>query len=338
MKKINLILILSLLVITSQAQQNKTYLEYIEKYNQVAIREMNQYGIPASITLAQGLLESGAGRSELAKNSNNHFGIKCRKDWAGERVYHDDDAKGECFRKYKTVLDSYEDHSLFLAKGNRYASLFQLSRTDYKSWARGLKAAGYATDPAYANRLIKLIEDYNLHAYDLSETPSDNLAPKEDNKALAVVEENDKTAKKKVKSKNKKEKNAEINKVFSGKTYIAEITPYRIHPVQKINGVKSVVAVVGDTFESIASEFGLFEKELRKANELKYGSMPKDGDIVFLYKKKNKGKKGASYTVQEGETMYQISQKQGIKERKLYKINGLVFGSALNAGDVLKLR
>ncbi len=146
--------------------RNKQYEDYIKKYKDIAIREMKRYHIPASITLAQGLLESGAGRSTLARKSNNHFGIKCGSDWSGRTVRHDDDARNECFRAYKHAEESYEDHSKFLRNRPRYASLFKLKMTDYKGWARGLKKAGYATDPRYAQRLIDIIELYELHRYD----------------------------------------------------------------------------------------------------------------------------------------------------------------------------
>lgn len=146
--------------------QNKTYLSYIEKYKDEAIRQQKRYKIPASITLAQGLLESGAGNGKLARESNNHFGIKCHGVWNGEKVYHDDDEKGECFRKYDNPLQSYEDHSLFLTSRPRYSELFELEITDYKGWANGLKRCGYATDKAYASKLIGIIELYNLNHYD----------------------------------------------------------------------------------------------------------------------------------------------------------------------------
>ena len=150
-----------------QAQsRNKQYEEYIKKYRDLAVEEMKRYHIPASITLAQGLLESGAGQSELARKSNNHFGIKCGGDWRGKTVRHDDDARGECFRAYKHPKESYEDHSKFLVNRPRYASLFKLQITDYKGWARGLKKAGYATNPRYADQLIGIIELYDLHKYD----------------------------------------------------------------------------------------------------------------------------------------------------------------------------
>ena len=149
----------------SAAAQNQQYVKYIEQYKSLAVDQMKKYNIPASITLAQALLESGAGQSELARNSNNHFGIKCH-DWAGRKVYRDDDTRDDCFRVYKSVRDSYEDHSIFLSSHQRYAGLFRLKPTDYVGWARGLKMAGYATNPAYADRLINIIESYNLDRLD----------------------------------------------------------------------------------------------------------------------------------------------------------------------------
>ena len=167
MKKLKLLLILIISCLTLQAQtRNKQYEDYIKKYRELAVEEMKKYHIPASITLAQGLLESGAGQSTLARKSNNHFGIKCGGDWTGKTVSHDDDARGECFRAYKHPKESYEDHSKFLAGRSRYASLFKLKITDYKGWARGLKKAGYATNPRYADQLIGIIELYELHKYD----------------------------------------------------------------------------------------------------------------------------------------------------------------------------
>ena len=167
MKKLKLFLILIISCLTLQAQtRNKQYEDYIKKYRELAVEEMKKYHIPASITLAQGLLESGAGQSTLARKSNNHFGIKCGSDWRGKTVSHDDDARGECFRAYKHPKESYEDHSKFLAGRPRYASLFKLKITDYKGWARGLKKAGYATNPRYADQLIGIIELYELHKYD----------------------------------------------------------------------------------------------------------------------------------------------------------------------------
>jgi cytidylate kinase len=163
-----LIILLCLLLPTVLSAQRRTaaYLEYIDKYKDIAVEQMKEHRIPASITLAQGLLESGAGRSTLARKSNNHFGIKCGGGWTGSSVRHTDDAPNECFRAYRHARESYEDHSRFLVGGRRYASLFELEITDYRAWARGLKRAGYATDPSYANRLIQIIEDYELYKYD----------------------------------------------------------------------------------------------------------------------------------------------------------------------------
>lgn len=162
------ILLISLVWIGAGAKSKRlnSYHKYIQKYSDLAIQHQKKYRIPASITLAQGLLESGAGQSTLARRSNNHFGIKCHSDWRGGKVYHDDDLRGECFRKYKRVEDSYEDHSRFLAERSRYARLFKLNIKDYKGWAKGLQKCGYATDRAYANKLIKVIEDYELYRFD----------------------------------------------------------------------------------------------------------------------------------------------------------------------------
>lgn len=160
-----LLFIVSSLVLQAQTR-NRQYEAYIKQYRDIAVEEMKKYRIPASITLAQGLLESGAGQSSLARKSNNHFGIKCGSDWRGKTVRHDDDARRECFRAYKHPKDSYEDHSKFLANRPRYASLFKLKITDYKGWAKGLKKAGYATNPRYAQQLIDIIELYDLHKYD----------------------------------------------------------------------------------------------------------------------------------------------------------------------------
>lgn len=167
MKNLIFFFLLIVYCLVSQAQtRNKQYEDYIKKYRELAVDEMKKYHIPASITLAQGLLESGAGQSTLARKSNNHFGIKCGSDWNGKTVRHDDDARGECFRAYKHPKQSYEDHSKFLAGRPRYASLFKLKITDYKGWARGLKKAGYATNPRYADQLIDIIELYDLDKYD----------------------------------------------------------------------------------------------------------------------------------------------------------------------------
>lgn len=167
MKKYIFVTLLLFLALGLNAQQkNKVAEQYIKKYSHIAVANMREFGIPASVTMAQGLLESGNGQSELAKKSNNHFGIKCKKEWKGDKVYHDDDEEQECFRKYDSVEDSYADHAIFLSNSSRYASLFMLPKGDYKGWAHGLKKAGYATNPKYSIVLIDLIERYELHALD----------------------------------------------------------------------------------------------------------------------------------------------------------------------------
>lgn len=186
MKRIFKILVLSAILSANvsyinAAQDNEAY---IKKYCYIAMREMNDYGIPASITLAQGILESAAGTSRLAVQANNHFGIKCHNDWSGEKIYHDDDKNNECFRKYDRAEESFIDHSQFLKDRSRYSFLFELDKTDYKAWAKGLKQAGYATDPNYPKRLIELIERYDLHKYD-----QQSYTSKEENVATPVKQQ-----------------------------------------------------------------------------------------------------------------------------------------------------
>ena len=186
MKRIFKILVLSAILSANvsyinAAQDNEAY---IKKYCYIAMREMNDYGIPASITLAQGILESAAGTSRLAVQANNHFGIKCHNDWSGEKIYHDDDKNNECFRKYDRAEESFIDHSQFLKDRSRYSFLFELDKTDYKAWAKGLKQAGYATDPNYPKRLIELIERYDLHKYD-----KQSYTSKEENVATPVKQQ-----------------------------------------------------------------------------------------------------------------------------------------------------
>jgi len=352
MKKIVLPILISLISI-NLIGQNQAYVDYIDNYKGIAIKEMNEYGIPASITLAQGLLESGAGKSELATTANNHFGIKCQDTWTGATIFHDDDAKSECFRKYPAAIDSYEDHSQFLINRPRYNFLFELASNDYKAWAFGLKQAGYASSPTYPSKLIKIIEDYKLNELDVSVKPKKSShALKTDAKDRVASKDNSEEKQNATATVKKKESFFELlfkpaqkpqvsdssqNKVFSDGKYIADITAFRTHEVKKINDVNYVVAKEGDTYSSIADELSMFEKELLNANEVQYGTNPKAGDIVFLSKKKNKGAED-TYTFKEGDTMYLISQMKGIKERSLYRTNGLIFGDQPAVGTVIKLR
>ncbi len=282
----------------------RVYEDYIDKYSGIAVKHMSDYKIPASIKLAQGILESGAGMSDLARRSNNHFGIKCHRGWRGESVYAADDTPNDCFRKYRRVEDSYDDHSEFLTTGSRYRELFNLSITDYKGWARGLQKTGYATDRAYANKLIKLIEDYELYRFD---------------------------------NKNYRRGVSRKQRELAKKQEIAQANwshqPYKTH------GLIYVVAVNGDTFAGIANEFGFKEKDLLKFNEVPEGFPLSDGDIVYFQKKKPRADMPYfEHVVQIGESMYSISQKYGIQLRNLYRLNKKSYEYVPEEGDVLKLR
>lgn len=284
----------------SYAQRNAVYQQYIDQYSDMAIDQMRRYKIPASITMAQAILESGAGRSYLATKANNHFGIKVSSGWNGGYVTRDDDRKNERFRKYKSVEESYEDHSKFLLK-DRYKRLFDLDPLDYKGWARGLKACGYATLPTYANRLIDIIETYELHELD------------EDGYGLK-----------------RKKKKKEVEYVAPQK-----------HVVMLVNGKQCVVARQGDTWESIAKELKVSKRKLLKYNEMMEDYTLPAGMNVFLEKKAKKADakyKDYWHKVKQGESMYGIAQYYGIRLENLYKLN-FKDGSYLPiAGDLLKVR
>lgn len=284
---------------SSQIKRNKAYNDYVDTYKYIAIDDMKKYKIPASITLAQGLLESGAGLSDLAKSSNNHFGIKCHNDWKGERVYKADDNPNDCFRKYKKVEESYKDHSLFLTEKPRYRFLFSLDITDYRGWAKGLQQAGYATDKAYANKLIKIIEDYELYRYDEKGQSPEKLKEQE----KRIVKQN------------------------------YRHTPYKTH------NLVYIIAVENDTYEAIALEFGFKPKDLYKYNEVPEGFPLKKGDLVYFQKKKVKADKPYyEHIVQVGESMHSISQLYGMRVKNLYKMNKKDYEYVPQEGDVLKLR
>lgn len=300
-KKITTLLLALLpFVAFAQVRKNLAYQDYINQYKYFAIEEMLKYNIPASITLAQGILESGAGQSDLARKGNNHFGIKCH-DWNGRTTYHDDDTKNECFRAYNSVLESYEDHSNFLRSKPRYASLFNLDRTDYKGWAFGLKEAGYATNPQYAYSLINIIEAYELQQYDRA-TTSNLVFPKQNtNRVVANPDE---------------------------------------HIVRMCNKNYYVVARQGDTFHSIGKEFGTTAKKLAQFNECDINEVLGDGDIVYLKKKRSKADKAFQnkpHLVKAGESLYTISQKYGITLKSLYKMNGLPSDFELTPGEHLRI-
>ncbi|MDR1585289.1 MAG: glucosaminidase domain-containing protein [Prevotellaceae bacterium] len=309
--------VLSFTLSYSQSK-NKAYNDYIQKYHSVAQRQQSEYGIPSSIILAQGLLESNAGASYLAVNANNHFGIKCH-NWTGATEYRDDDAKNECFRKYKHALDSYEDHSQFLIARPRYAALFKLKPSDYEGWAHGLKKAGYATDPAYAFKLISIIDTYDLHQYDLKKT---------DRKK----ETDQKRQKEQKQQRQQKEPSYE-------KFVMGYVDAEAKHNVYYNNNIRCVLAVAGDTYGSIADEFKLSEKRIRSYNDVNTSAQLKAGDWVYVRPKKKKAaKKHHTHTVQTGESMYSIAQYYGVRLESLYKLNEMPYSAGAQAGQELKLR
>ncbi len=295
------------LIAAAQAQISRE--QYILRYQILAIEEMGRSGIPASIKMAQALLESGNGNSQLALKSNNHFGIKCKSNWTGQKVYHNDDEPNECFRKYRTVEDSYIDHSNFLMGNPRYAFLFTYSPNDYKSWAEGLKEAGYATARHYAKSLIKIIEENQLYLLDTKQT----LSP--------MLVNSTKT---------------QINSNMSGKM---TVDPFFARTTIKVNNLRAAVAKAGDTYEILAQSFALEPWELYNFNDQPAGYRPQPNEVVYLESKRKKAPKGTDYhRVSEGETMHFISQMHGLKLKPLYRRNRMKPGEHPVPGDWLYLR
>lgn len=286
-------------------------LEYIEQYKDMAIREMQRTGIPASITLAQGMLESDYGNSTLARKAYNHFGIKCHSSWSGKRVYHDDDRRNECFRKYNNVYESYRDHSEFLTESNRYEFLFDYKPTQYKAWARGLKKAGYATSPTYARKLIDLIERYKLYNYDSPQgrqiAASNSTSSINSTNRLGNVD------------------NFEIS--------------HPGHKVRMRNRIDYIITKQGDTYRSLTEELDLLPWELKKYNDLDDHPEIKPGQVLYLQPKRNKAAVGYNYhIVKEGDTMRSISQLYGIKLEELFEKNNMEEGEKVEPGQKLWLR
>ena len=312
MVRVSTVLLL-LFSITLSAQAQKDVQNYISQYKDIAIREMERYGIPASIKMGQGILESAAGTSELSLQARNHFGIKCKKDWAGETYTYDDDAKGECFRKYATVFDSYEDHSRFLKNNARYAGLFELDPRDYKAWAHGLKKAGYATNPQYAQLLIKAIEDYRL--YELDTAPGDSR----------LVEE----AKPVKKEERGQDQRPDLEDFTTGVR--------DKHDVKLRNRVKYMITKEGDTYEKIIHEFSLMSWELYSYNDLSRSTPLKAGTELYLQPKRRKAEV-SSHSVRQGETLRDISQMYAVRIQRIRKINKLGADEEPKAGQVLRLR
>ena len=320
MKK--LFLLLSLLFPLVLTAQRITPEEYIQTYKDIAMREMRDHKIPASITLAQGLLESGAGNSALAREAKNHFGIKCHKGWEGDTYIMDDDEKNECFRKYDNAEESFVDHSLFLTTRSRYAALFDLDITDYEGWARGLKAAGYATNPKYAQLLIDRIKLYDLAKYDeiaLGERSDDNqlpdIEPEDELLELAYSPDNRSAF--------------ELVDMTADKRFIYEN-----------NGVRFVFAKEGETPERLAKEFGVKYQRFCEYNLLRHPDemVFHSGDVVYLEKLSNKNWKAKKHAVGEGETLRDIALRYAVKPDKILKKNGLPKDAGISKGQVLWLR
>jgi LysM repeat protein len=313
-----------LLTLSSQAtsiaiEEKISAVDYIEKWREEAIRQMVLHKIPASITIAQGLLESGNGNSRLAIEGNNHFGIKCHNDWKGATIHEDDETRNECFRKYKNAAESFEDHSIFLQK-KRYESLFTLEITDYKGWAHGLKKCGYATNPKYPQLLINLIEQYNLT--DL------------DKEGLKHIKNGSTPSRNKRDSNNKKERNTSPQKDETRKEIV--ISNNREIGVSE-NRIKFINAKDGDSIESIANDLDMAPWQIKKYNDLENNQHIQPGQVIYLQPKRNSSKIN-EYEVKSGDTMWSISQATGIKLRKLYKKAALTPGQEPSPGTIIKLK
>ena len=307
MKQGLIILLFIFVGLTTRAQFSRE--QYILRYQLLAIEEMGRSGIPASIKMAQAVLESGNGNSQLSRNSNNHFGIKCKSNWRGGRVYHDDDEKDECFRKYKSVEESYIDHTNFLMGNPRYAFLFTLPPDDYKGWAKGLKDAGYATARHYEKSLVKIIEDNQLYRLDQKQTIRPLLATS---------------------------KSPVLNKGMSEKL---TINPFNGRQTIKINDLKAVVARDGDTYEILAQSLGIEAWELYKFNDQPEGYRPLPNEVVYAEQKSRRASKNKEFhTISEGETMHFISQMYGLKLKPLYRRNRMKPGEQPQTGEVVYLR
>ena len=318
--------IVCLLMIASfavHAQQKPSVIEYINTYKALAISEMQRTGIPAAIKLAQGIHETDAGTSELVRKSNNHFGIKCKTAWAGDKVYHDDDARGECFRSYTSPQESYVDHSNFLKSGQRYAFLFELEPTDFEGWAYGLKKAGYATNIKYSQILIKIINDYHLQEYTLiamgKMNPADEWLAKM-SKPVPLPEE--------VKIEN-----------TTGPDDKTMQEPEVIYPEGefKINNTRVVYAKAGTALLVIAEQYDVNLKRIMDFNDLEKDEALSKGQLIFLQRKRKVGQQ-EFHTVQAGETVYDICQFEGVRLESLLEYNHLAKDMQPAEGEKLYLK
>jgi LysM repeat protein len=325
-QKVGLFFSLLLVAIISFAQQSEVVKNYIYTYKELAVAEMKRTGVPAAITLAQGIHESGAGQSWLVKQSNNHFGIKCKSNWTGEAVYHDDDARQECFRKYPTANDSYKDHSDFLKNGQRYAFLFQLDPEDYSAWAHGLKKAGYATNPKYPQILIKTIEEYGLQHYSmigLGKIPDKANEMTGGPVAEETAAQNNTTS-------------APVDPA-APVTMPAETKPNYPEGVFMINETKVMFIKKGQSFLSIAKQHKVDLSKLFEFNEL-YRTEVSDKDQLLYLQRKRKTGADEFHIVKKGETLSDIAQVQGIRLESLKELNWLRNGEMPAIGEKLSLK
>ena len=325
MKKIRFTIVFALLAISCvavYAQTRQTREEYIEKYKSIAVAHMEKYGIPASFTMAQGILESDAGNSALSLSSNNHFGIKCKKSWTGRKVYCDDDAKGECFRAYPSVEASYEDHALFLDSSPRYDSLFSYPSNDYRSWARGLKAAGFATAPDYAERLVAIIEKYKLYILDQADG--------------SAIYSSGKHAKQNAEwfAQQSSSPNQQMEDPFN-----VTINAHKGYSIYRVNHTCYVLAKEGDTYESLSKIFAISESNLRKFNDVNRRAVLTKGSIVFIERKKGAWlSQQLLHTASHGQTLHSISQSYGIRLRRLARLNRTRPSRPLEVDQTIRLR
>ena len=367
MKKIAIFISLVLCQVAAFAQGTPQE-RYIQKWAPTAVREMYRSGVPASITLAQGILESRYGLSPLASEGNNHFGIKCHKDWKGKSMRYDDDAKGECFRVYDSADESFQDHSDFLRYRDRYKFLFDLKITDYKGWAYGLKKAGYATDPNYPAKLIKYIEDYKLYEYDtMTYEESERVAESVEKntevargdskvdsgkKSAAVKKEKAKKDRKARRTKKKRVKEEPVSDVIPASPLSLE-EPKRIdknglevfsfsltREAYSRNGVPFITSVEGETYSSIAQSYHLYLNELLRFNDLSRSEELLPGTVVYLQAKKNQSEKGLDkYIVgSDDESLRDICQRFAVKMSSVMKMNGFPSGYEPREGDTIILR
>jgi len=324
-KKLNLFFgfyFLTFLVTNGSAQPKNgrmTPEEYIETFKGAALIDMSKTGVPASITMAQGMYESDYGNSPLALNANNHFGIKCHVEWNGSTYHQDDDAADECFRKYKNVQDSYDDHSLFLRSRDRYNFLFNLEITDYKGWAYGLKKAGYATNPQYASKLIDLIERFNLSELD-----------KQGMKMPVQLADQKKVMK------NVPDPNSNQSEIRRAEKPFTKKSSPKLTSSNTVNNVPFVRARKGDTWLKITRENNLELWQVLSFNDAEKNAILREGEIVYIKSKRNKNET-ESHIVQEGESMRSIAQLYGIKLKKLYRMNKMSSDSQAKPGDTLHL-